>query len=461
MNSSYVGITIDIIDYYPKDLDYSSYSFIFLSEINNFEREISFINANQICQKIPLTSKKEIKYSIKVLKDDSLIGLAEFIIPNNIIYRKEKIFDKICPINMTESTKKILFGNSNNSLALKIAIHSTLQYIDDNKKSNNIDNKKDNIQFFQKKKIDNKKGRLKIFTPTSSKPDNNYKNRFNIKANYTKDNKSMISNYHRKSDSYISQKNISTQNNRNHKRNYSSQTHDDEIPKIKNIRNKIETNKQNKNVNNEIKKENDKERDNNNNKNYNNIFELKKECDNYINENNEKISEIEDINEMINFTNNNIKKIIDYQLKNYDFIKEQISKYNNINEQFIKVNKKYKDNLSIKNKLIEKNQEYETQKEILLNKEISEDLLNNEFFDLKNNEMDIMKDIYSNLKINYDKNTTNKSDQLLLLIKVLKIISKRNGPLQNLLNQTNSIESQRTILKNILIKFKSELEMKE
>ena len=75
--------------------------------------------------------------------------------------------------------------------------------------------------------------------------------------------------------------------------------------------------------------------------------------------------------------------------------------------------------------------------------------------------MDIMKDIYSNIKINYDKNTTNKSDQLLLLIKVLKIISKRNGPLQNLLNQTNSIESQRTILKNILIKLKSELEMKE
>ena len=30
---------------------------------------------------------------------------------------------------------------------------------------------------------------------------------------------------------------------------------------------------------------------------------------------------------MINFTINNIKKIIDYQLKNYDFIKEQISKY--------------------------------------------------------------------------------------------------------------------------------------
>jgi hypothetical protein len=75
--------------------------------------------------------------------------------------------------------------------------------------------------------------------------------------------------------------------------------------------------------------------------------------------------------------------------------------------------------------------------------------------------MDIMKDIYSNIKINYDKNTTNKSDQLLLLIKVLKILSKRNGSLQNLLNQTNSIESQRTILKNILIKYKSELEMKE
>ena len=44
------------------------------------------------------------------------------------------------------------------------------------------------------------------------------------------------------------------------------------------------------------------------------------------------------------------------------------------------------------------------------------------------------------------------------LLKVLRLISKKHGPLQNLLTMTNSIESQRTALKNILNKFKSELD---
>ena len=63
MNSVSIGISIDIIDYYPKDFDYMAYTFIFISEENNFEREISFINSNQICHKILYTNKKDIKYA--------------------------------------------------------------------------------------------------------------------------------------------------------------------------------------------------------------------------------------------------------------------------------------------------------------------------------------------------------------------------------------------------------------
>ena len=88
-------------------------------------------------------------------------------------------------------------------------------------------------------------------------------------------------------------------------------------------------------------------------------------------------------------------------------------------------------------------------------------LINEELFDLKNNEINLENEIFSNMimKRNYNQKFTNKNDQFLLLFKVLKIISKKYGPLQNLLTQTNSIESQRIVLKNIIDKYNSEFEL--
>ena len=150
MTQYFVGITLDILDYYPLDYDYTSFSFLFMSESKDFEREISYINANQVCQKIPL-SKKDIKYSITVTKDDSFIGISEFVIPFQSINKKEKIFDKVCPITMTDSIKKILFGSVENALPLKIGIHATLQYLGG---ENTIEtsNKKEKLSIKQKKK---------------------------------------------------------------------------------------------------------------------------------------------------------------------------------------------------------------------------------------------------------------------------------------------------------------------
>ena len=166
---------------------------------------------------------------------------------------------------------------------------------------------------------------------------------------------------------------------------------------------------------------------------------------------------------MINFTNNNIKKCLDYQLEYYTLIKEKINNLNKSVEQYKSIQEKIKQNNHLKNILIEKNKEYETHKEILLNKEKEIEIKNNEFSELKDIELNTMKEICTNLyQININnENDNDKNNQISLLIKVLRLISKKHGPLQNLLTMTNSIESQRTALKNILNKFKSELEVKE
>ncbi len=161
--NQYVGITLDIIDYYPQDFDFNNYSFIFISEDKNFDREISYINSNQVCQKI-LLNKREIKYSIKVTKDDSLIGISEFVIPSLIINKKDKIYDKVCPITMSDSIKKLLFGSVANAIPLKIGIHATLQYFSggDNKTGEKSEKKeKDKSEKKEKEKSEKKeKGML-------------------------------------------------------------------------------------------------------------------------------------------------------------------------------------------------------------------------------------------------------------------------------------------------------------
>ena len=183
----------------------------------------------------------------------------------------------------------------------------------------------------------------------------------------------------------------------------------------------------------------------------------------YIDENNAKINNIDNIDDMIIFTNNNIKYILDHHLKSYDSIKNQISIINNKNNQYIKVKQKLNQNISKKNQIIEKLNNYETEEEILKMKEKFLDLKYKELSELKNNELNLINDIYKNMSKNENnkENITNKNDKFSLPIKVLKLISKKNGPLQNLLTQTNSTEPQRATLKNIINKFKTDLEIKE
>ncbi len=76
-----------------------------------------------------------IKYNIKVTKNGSLIGITEFVIPSTIFSKKNESYEKTCSITMTDSTRKLLFGNTNLSNTIKINIHSMIEYTE---KTSNI-----------------------------------------------------------------------------------------------------------------------------------------------------------------------------------------------------------------------------------------------------------------------------------------------------------------------------------
>ena len=120
-------VAFDIIEYLPSDFKFDNFSFIISSEARDFEQEISYLNKNQITHRATL-NKKELKYSIKTTKNNSLIGISDLIIPSSILSKKDNIYDKTCSINMSDSIKKVIFGNNSPSNSLKINFHITLQH---------------------------------------------------------------------------------------------------------------------------------------------------------------------------------------------------------------------------------------------------------------------------------------------------------------------------------------------
>ena len=163
---SQVIITFDLVEYFPSDFNFSSFSFIINSDSRDFEQEISFQNKSQIKHKLPLP-KKDIKYSIKVTKNNSLIGISELIIPFQIFQKREKTFDKTCNINTTDSIKRVLFGNSTSDKVLKISIHSNLEYKIKDKDKKDVKDKKIILNSSETKKNKEIKGlrNIESFSP--------------------------------------------------------------------------------------------------------------------------------------------------------------------------------------------------------------------------------------------------------------------------------------------------------
>ena len=450
---AFLGITIEILEYFPQNFNFDNFSFIFTSESKDFEKEISCLNKNQIFQKMPIP-KKNLKYSIKVTKNNSLVGISDLIIPSTVFNKKEASFDKICQITMTESIKRLIFGNSTPNI-IKINIHSAFQYLEKGEKfikpaASNISLKKEEKRSSTPKKLENNNLKKMKFGGSSNT---------NLKLNKEEKktmNKKLTEDFKKRS------------NSKPHTNNVSSGVMPLNI-KNKNHPQQINKEKDKETVNSYIKKDKKERKESEEELTDTSLIDedLKNPINNVSSEflefipnfekkyPLEKLNEFTDPYEMINYTKNIINELLDYQLNYYNILTNSVKLNKKFNELLIKYNEKYRLTLKKINKLEEENSKNEIQNELIT--DIQRNDFNNlkQLIPLKQSELDLYKEMYS---INLDENEMQKfseeqmkqieekkskdANTQLLLIRVLKNIYNKYGPLNKLLDKSNSNENE-------------------
>ena len=180
----------------------------------------------------------------------------------------------------------------------------------------------------------------------------------------------------------------------------------------------------------------------------------------------EKLNEFTDPYEMINYTKNIINELLNYQLTYYTILSNSVNLNHKFNELLIKYNEKYRLTLKKINRIEEENTKNEIKNEIIT--DIHRNDFNNlkQILPLKQSELELYKEMYS---VNLDENELQKfSDEQmkqmeekkskdantqLLLIRVLKNIYNKYGPLNKLLNQSNSNEKEINNIINLSVKY--------
>ncbi len=129
-------IFFSITEYKPLKFDFSDFYFEFFSEETNFHDSIDFLDNKIISDKTEI--KGDLKYFVKVIKENELIGIT------NLIIKKEQLSKKLKNINfnnlkitISDFMNKKLFENSNipiNKREISISIKIKINYI--NKKLN-------------------------------------------------------------------------------------------------------------------------------------------------------------------------------------------------------------------------------------------------------------------------------------------------------------------------------------
>ena len=388
---SYIIITINILEYFPISFNYEDFKFIFSHNKQVFGDEISFISKNKIIQKIKL-EQKDINFSVKVIKMDSLIGICNFILSyKNILLKKIPTYEKECLINMTDSTKRIL---SINNINLKIKIYCEIKYIDKDKdkeiiKNNDqkplsvTKNKKINNSIKNKKFIYTKKSNIQQKELNQSNSENNEENNINIISHNNKNNNLIY----------------------NKPRNYSQK-------KLKRIN--VEKNDSMDMEEEELSKNQD-------------IIDEKlyKFVSNLIKENPlENLARMNDIDEMMLFTKNNIIKFLNYQKEINHEISNAMEKNDDNYKLLEKYSQKYLNNMK-KLKILEKKQKINDIKHKLYKNNLKSNIY--KIIEIKNNEINLFKeinnsknnniiiedeDIEDNLNINeINNNLNNNSDK--------------------------------------------------
>ena len=472
-----VGITINIVDYFPIDFDFSDFSFIFIYETKQIDKEITYLKKNNIFHKLYIPSKKDIKYSVRMLKNDSLIGLSEFTIPFSVFHKKQTNYEKIVLIQMTDSLKKLIFGSSISNNQIKINIHSSLQYLDGPLKEKSLRKNKSNInnEIYEKKLINTIKER----EPKSNRVSNfkleynNHSTSNNRKDGINISNRNLQKNYKISIKSQRSNPFPHTQvsSPKRHLHNIPST----ELKKHTNLNINTNSNinyhviQDSKDIEEEIDEANINDEDPNDKSLIDKDLETEEQygdkklyefIDSLIKEN--PLSELEnkkDMGEMIIYTRDIISQLLDYQIKFYETLKKSVDMNHKLNELLLKYNEKYRYIIKKMNKLKEETNTHDMKNEIIMNNNKNDKNNINEIINIKNKELDIFKDIYKipneeNEIIDLNSNDNN-SMQLRILLNALQKISSKYGPLNELMTVKNSTENEIGDLNHILNKYKA------
>ena len=477
--SSSALITLEISDFFPQNFPFDNFCFIFNSDSHDLESEISYLSKNQITHKTPLT-KKDIRYSIKILRNDSLIGISDFIIPAILLNRKENFYEKICMINMTDSTKRLLFGNLSQNNNLRINIRAIISYIQGQSKNNKkvfspkssgINAKKNNLGesgsprfngnniytnnqgpnntnfVFNKQQIPMSK---KVPMMKSSAPSNNNNNNINIGNRYNKHNINMA-------DIMIQQQ----QQNLNQNKMANSENQNSNIPK----NNFFKKNSGGKKLSppppsqmvNEPKLPLEDPTDTSviYPEILNPIQPIDEEFTDFMQkfiEKNplEQLTQFNDINEMMIYTKNVIDKLLCYQQEYYERLKTSVSMNNRLNELLMKYNEKYRNIVKKVHRLNEETNSNDMRKDVVVNAHRTENSNLKQIIPLKIKELklyqemcgDGIKDILFQKKTQDINKAKNKEDDLNtkkknVLMKLLKNCVKNYGPFDTLFSKEN------------------------
>ena len=467
---SYVGITIQILEYHPQNFNFENFSFIFTSESREFEKEISFTNKNSISHKISLP-RKNLKYFVKITRNNSLIGICDFIIPFQTFTKRENVYNKNCQMTMTDSIRRLIFGNiSPNNI--KININANIQYLEKGEKfmkqnSSNAITKKDEKEKEKRastpKKFENKYNKNKYGNLTTvlkfNKEDRNGMNKKTTEViNKKRSNSKQIMN------------NVSGNGSLNLKtKNQQKGLKEQKKEKEKEI---IKENINNININNNIKEENinldniqdasdiDEELKNKKDLNIQNIIDFMKS---FINEHPlEKMDEFKEPYELMIYTKNIINELLNYQLNFYSLLNTSLDINKKYKDLLLSYNEKYRLTLKKINKAEEELKKSEIKEDLITNAQIIENNNINKLLPLKQQELDLYKELYI---INRDKKNQEEekfneeqmkqieekkakdANTQLLLIRILKNIYIKYGPLNNIVNKDNAEESD---IQNIL-----------
>lgn len=359
---SYLFLSLEILNYYPSSFDFSEFKFIFSRNKTVYGDEISFISKNKIIQKIKL-EQKNINFSIKVIKKDSLIGISNFIIPyNTVLLKRIPAYEKECLINMTESSKRILGLDNDN---LKINIRCNIEYV------NNIENNSSN-------KV--------LHVNRSNKINESIINKHFIYNTISENNNSKDENQYNNNKVFLEDSPLKSMNKKNNlvyskPRNFSSKKKSNKY----NIKNAISS-------------------DDNNDSSYSYdteeelsqkvVFydeEFSKFVPNLIKEYPlDNLTKMKDVNEMVLFTKNNIIKFLDFQQEYNDKSKKAIDIY----DKYFKLLRKYSQKYSNKFKqlkILEKKEKINEIKKSLNRNALASNLFR--IVDIKNNENELYKQI--------------------------------------------------------------------